>query len=106
MAKFLVDFTIDGYESEEEMIAACSVMLDEALTDFDASVKHIEYVGDREICMTKVQYDKLVEAEQHLGLLECRGVDNWPGYCSLPSRADYDTEGEWYDAIYKASESW
>lgn len=106
MAKFLVDFTIDGYDSDEEMVAACCVVLDEALRDCNASVKFIEYVGDRDVLLTQAQYNSLVESEQHLAILECRGVDNWEGYCSLPSRKDYDTENEWYDAIYKASESW
>lgn len=106
MARFVVDFTIDCYDSEEEMVAACYVVLDEALSDCNASVKSIEYVGDRDVLLTQAQYNSLVESEQHLAILECRGVDNWPGYCSLPSRKDYNTENEWYDAIYKASESW
>lgn len=53
MAKFLVDFTIDGYDSDEEMVAACCVVLDEALRDCNASVKFIEYVRDRDVLLTQ-----------------------------------------------------
>jgi hypothetical protein len=42
----------------------------------------------------------------HLSLLESRGVDNWPGYCSLPDRNDYDSEEEWLAAIEAAESSW
>lgn len=101
MAKFLVNVEC----VDEGMMAEAIRMV---ITD-ELAVGHepvsVELVGNA-VLLTEAQYNSLVESEQHLALLECRGVDNWSGYCSLPSRQDYDTEGDWYDAIYKASESW
>lgn len=58
------------------------------------------------VTITKKEYDRLVKADLHLGLLQSLGVDNWTGYCSLPDRRDYDTEQEWRDAINKAAEGY
>jgi hypothetical protein len=52
-------------------------------------------VDDREdgrITIDKTEYDRLVEADRVLGLLEAGGVDHWEGY----SDAFRDEEtGEW-----------
>lgn len=47
--------------------------------------------------LDRIKY--LEERELHLQLLESRGVDNWDGYGSLPSREDYDTEEEYEEAV-------
>lgn len=48
----------------------------------------------------------LEERSTHLELLECRGVDNWDGYGTLPDRDDYETEEEYEEAVGKAFNSY
>lgn len=47
MPKFIVDLWLDGYETEEEMEAACKEFIYDSL-NFTASSVKIEYIGPSE----------------------------------------------------------
>lgn len=50
MAKFLVDLWLDGYDTEEEMVAACEEFIQEQL-DTTASSVHVQrYVEQENKC--------------------------------------------------------
>lgn len=49
------------------------------------------------VLITRTEYDRLLAADMHLGLLEALGVDNWQGYCTVPPREDYESEEAWLE---------
>lgn len=65
-----------------------------------------KYCGQEVEVVLKSYVEHLEERNAQLELLECRGVDNWSGYATLPDREDYDTEEEWDKAVERAMYSY